>query len=167
LHKGPERQRIIDQKETQQVHNDRTCDFRKERCSMTPRIAALLLAVLASGPAALADSDVPTGTVAFFNLAACPAGWTPAAYATGRLVLATVDPGRVGVQTGTPLTNAEDRTHLHTYVGSVKVGDKEIAGSDSCCNDSAAEAKTYDFSGTTAPATTRLPFIQLTVCEKQ
>lgn len=135
----------------------------------TIRSAALLQAALALAPAAAAaaDPDVPKGAVALFNLASCPAGWTPAAYAAGRLLLATTDGARIGIQTGTPLGNAEDRKHDHSFTASVKVNSKSIAGADSCCNGSAAEAKTYDFSGKTDAATTSLPFIQLVICEKQ
>ena len=136
------------------------------------RSALLLLVALALAPsapsaAAAADPDVPRGAVALFNLASCPSGWTPPAYAAGRLLLVTTDAARVGIQTGTPLSNLEDRQHEHTYEASVIVNHRRIAGADSCCNDSAAEAKTYSFSGTTKPVTTRLPFIQLTVCEKR
>lgn len=133
------------------------------------RSALLLLVVLALAPAAAAtaDPDVPKGAVAFFNLAACPSGWEPAAYAAGRLLLVTTDAARVGKQTGSPLGNLEDRQHDHTYTATVYVNNRRISGVDGGGNDSAAEAKIYDFSGTTKPGTTRLPFVQLTICEKQ
>lgn len=133
------------------------------------RSTLLLLVALALAPAAAsaADPDVPKGAVALFNLTACPSGWKPADYAAGRLLLVTTDAARVGKQTGTPLGNIEDRQHGHTYEASVFVNHRRISGADSCCNDSAAEAKIYSFSGTTKSGTTRLPFIQLTICEKQ
>lgn len=133
------------------------------------RSTALLLTALALAPAAAsaADPDVPKGAVALFNLASCPSGWTPAAYAAGRLLLVTTDGARVGIKTGDPLGNADDRKHEHPYSASVTVNHKRISGADSCCNGSAAEAKSYSFTGKTDAATTSLPFIQLVVCEKQ
>lgn len=134
--------------------------------SRLPLVAGLVALLAPAGPS-FAATDVPTGTVAFFDLAACPAGWTTASYATGRLIVATTDGAKLRVQVGTPLANQENRTHTHTYATTVSVDDKSISGADSCCNSQAAHATTYDVKGTTQAAATGLPFIQLTVCEKQ
>lgn len=135
------------------------------RSSLARALGAVLLC---AAPAAYsADTDAPTGTVAFFNLTACPSGWKVADYATGRLVVATTDGAKLRVQLGTPLGNQEDRTHTHTYATSVNVDNKSISGANSCCNTQAASATSYPVKGTTQESTTGLPFIQLTICEKQ
>ncbi len=130
--------------------------------------AALAVALFGAAPKAHGDIvDAPTGTVAFFNLTACPSGWKVADYATGRLVVATTDGAKLRVQFGTPLSNQEDRTHSHTYSTNVSVDYKSISGANSCCNTQAASATSYPVNGTTSAASTGLPFIQLVICEKQ
>lgn len=64
-------------------------------------------------------SGVPAGAVMFFNLAACPAGWSPLVAGQGRVVVG-VAPGGAGTTVGTPLASGGGRTiteapsHLHS-----------------------------------------------------
>jgi hypothetical protein len=104
--------------------------------------------------------------VTFFNAAACPPGWNPVSVASGRLLLASTDPAKVGVNVNPPLGNLEDRTHKHGYSGTVALNYKSISAGDSCCNPSAAHARDNPFSGTTGNAPSGLPFVQLLVCER-
>ena len=133
-----------------------------------PILRFLLLGSLATAPnPGGAAPSAPKGTVAFFNLAACPVGWNPARYAAGRLVLATSVGSSTPVQVGTALGGQEDRRHKHEYATTVSVGSRSIAAASSCCNDSATKAGSYAVSGTTEEATSGLPFVQLVVCEKE
>jgi hypothetical protein len=133
------------------------------------RIASFALTLVVpfaiSGGAAAQDGS-PAKMVTFFNAATCPSGWTPAALASGRLVLASTDPAKVGVNVNAPLGNLEDRVHKHGYAGTVTLNYKSISAADSCCNPSAAHARENPFSGTTNNATSGLPFVQLVICER-
>jgi hypothetical protein len=125
-----------------------------------------LLAVLAATATASGDSadGVPRGVVAFFDGGGCPPGWMPAADLPGRLVLAVTSDVYAGVKVGTPLADREDRTHAHTFAGTVNLPSKNIAGAAGG-NHSAAAAGDLAWS-VEAPASSGLPFIQLVACEK-
>jgi hypothetical protein len=63
-----------------------------------------------------ADAVAPGGAIAFFDLAACPAGWSPYAAAQGRYVVGTVPGGAPGATVGTALGDQENRAtgqHAH------------------------------------------------------
>ncbi len=63
--------------------------------------------------------EVPSGAVMFFNLGACPSGWTEYTLARGRVIVGTPLDGTNASTTGTALTNLGTRTitdvpsHLH------------------------------------------------------
>lgn len=63
---------------------------------------------------------VPAGAVMFFDLAECPAGWSPMNSAHGRVLVGVPSVGTVGTQVGTPLTDGGARVitevpkHAHT-----------------------------------------------------
>ncbi len=61
-----------------------------------------------------ASGGVPTGGVMFFNLAACPTGWTELTAARGRVITGLPLSGTLAGTVGTAFTNLEDRTHTHT-----------------------------------------------------
>lgn len=110
---------------------------------------------------------VVSGTVAFFTAATCPSGWQAAPYLQGSMPLgATTGWSGIGVMVGTPLGDQEDRTHTHEYVGDALVLTKQVAGADGS-NTSAAAAGSVSVMGTSDPATSGLPFIQMLACEKQ
>jgi len=66
--------------------------------------------------AAYADEcgAVPAGSVMFFDLDACPAGWSPLDAARGRAIVGTPAGGAVGGTVGAPLGDVENRAHGHT-----------------------------------------------------
>jgi hypothetical protein len=113
----------------------------------------------------LPDDGAPSGTVAFFPGGACPAGWVPSPLAEGRLVVGVVDSATVGLKVGAPLADREDRTHQHTYTGTVDLPDKAIAAADGS-NQQGAAAQTYTVMGTTTAQTSGLGFVQVQACEK-
>jgi hypothetical protein len=114
------------------------------------------------------EDGVAPGSVAFFGseTAACPEGWIEADYAMGRLAVGVIDEAAVGKVVGKPLGNQEDRTHAHAFTASVDLSYKAVAAADGA-NNEGAKAQAYEVMGTTDPAPTGLPFIQLLVCEKQ
>jgi hypothetical protein len=128
--------------------------------------SSLSLTTIAVTFGAVAQDGAPARMVTFFNAAACPPGWNPVSIASGRLLLASTDPAKVGVNVNPPLGNLEDRTHKHGYSGTVALNYKSISAGDSCCNPSAAHARDNPFSGTTNNAPSGLPFVQLLICER-
>jgi len=63
------------------------------------------------------NSLIPAGAVMYFNLAACPAGWTELTAARGRYVVGLPSSGTLAGTVGTALTNTENRPaggHTHT-----------------------------------------------------
>lgn len=114
---------------------------------------------------------MPRGTVAFFaGPTTCPEDWGPATYTNGRLVVgAYVSDAGVASDlletVGDPLADREDRAHAHTFSGTVSLAAQNLSGADGS-NAAAAATGTVDVAGTTSPATTGLPFVQLMVCEK-
>jgi hypothetical protein len=128
--------------------------------------ALLSVATVAMASSAAAQDGAPARMVTFFNAAACPTGWNPVSIASGRLLLASTDPAKVGVNVNAPLGNLEDRTHKHGYSGTVALSYKSISAGDSCCNPSAAHTRDNPLSGTTNNAPSGLPFVQLLVCER-
>jgi hypothetical protein len=111
------------------------------------------------------DDGMPSGAIAFFAGGSCPQGWELASGAQGRLVVGVVDGGAAGVQVGDPLADREDRQHTHDFTGSVALPGKGLLAFDGP-NGDGAEAKSYTVSGTTDPATSGLPFVQMQVCVK-
>lgn len=63
-----------------------------------------------------ADAIAPSGAVMFFDLAACPAGWSAYENARGRYVVGLNSAGTQAAQVGTPLGDQENRAvgqHAH------------------------------------------------------
>src|SRR5262245_16731655 len=113
--------------------------------------AALFLPTAALGGPG--DDGIPRGMLAFFagDVAGCPAGWQPADYAAGRLVVGVTDASGVGVTVGTPLADQEDRAHAHPYSGSVTLASLSIAGADGS-NNQGAQSGTTRWTDVTASA---------------
>lgn len=62
------------------------------------------------------SANIPTGTVAFFNLGSCPVGWSESSEVKGRYAVGLSSRGTLGGTVGTPLTNLEDRkTPPHSH----------------------------------------------------
>jgi hypothetical protein len=113
------------------------------------------------------DDGVPSGTVAFFGAGtSCPAGWAIATQVQGRAIVGVTDGAQGGITVGMPLGDREDRTHTHAFTGDVTLTERGIAAANGS-NNSAANAQTYTVTGSTDPATSGAPFIQLRACVKQ
>lgn len=64
------------------------------------------------------QTSVPSGAVVFFNLAACPSGWTEHVDARGRAIVGLNVGGTLGGKPGVALSNLEGRVHNHTFSAS-------------------------------------------------
>jgi hypothetical protein len=127
-------------------------------------------------------SPFPPGAVMFFNLPACPDGWTELTSARGRYLVGVGASGSLGATTGIPLGDQENRAagqhthtvtdpgHTHSYVNNGIF--QNYCGSNFCQTQ-------YGASQTTGSATTGIsvdaygtvpgtnaPYIQLLVCQK-
>jgi hypothetical protein len=81
---------------------------------LSPRLA--IGSVPYAQHAAYADDTgaVPPGAVMFFDLPACPTGWSPLDEARGRAIVGVPTGGTLGGTVGaTPLADLEDRAHTH------------------------------------------------------
>jgi hypothetical protein len=58
--------------------------------------------------------ELVPGTVMFFDLTVCPAGWSEYLPARGRTIVGAPAGGESGWSTGTPLANVELRQHSHS-----------------------------------------------------
>jgi hypothetical protein len=106
--------------------------------------------------------------VAFFSATttACPSGWVAPDAPRGRLILGVIDGSKVGLSYGNPMSDKTPPTHSHTYSAKVKMGSKSLQANKGN-NKDGAKAKTYDLDKSTDEATLKLPFYQLTICQKQ
>ena len=113
------------------------------------------------------DADVPSGTVVFLvgDSQVCPTGWRAATETAGRLAVAVTTADTVGKQVGEALKSEEDRTHVHPFATTVELPYKALAALNGANHQGAAAAK-YTDSGTSEPAASGLPFIQLLACVK-
>lgn len=60
------------------------------------------------------EDNFPSGTVAYFDLAACPTGWSELVDARGRVLVGLQPGGTLRGTQGTALADLEARTHHHT-----------------------------------------------------
>jgi hypothetical protein len=164
--------------------------------SMAVAFLALFISLAGIGSAAKPAPPVPAGTVSFFNLAACPSGWTELTAAQGRYLVGLPSGGTLGGTTGTALTNGEDRPvgqhdhgvtdpgHVHRPVQSPDWGDpdSELGGGTPRIQvrfDSGLTLTTpvpdpltkSSFTGVTVDNAgsvpgTNAPYMQLLVCQK-
>lgn len=112
------------------------------------------------------DDGLPTGAISFFDLTACPAGWTTYNDSYGRLIVAVPASEGIGLQVGNPLANQANPTHEHSFDSSIDVESCEYVLIGGCCNHSLASKGTKSFSGETDFSITGLPYIQYLACEK-
>lgn len=119
----------------------------------------------ASGDEPSPQDGAPRGMVAYFLGSACPLGWTPSSLAQGRLAVGVTDAANVGTTVGNALTDREDRAHTHGFSGNLVVTSRSVVGA-SGSNNAAASSGSYPVMGTSAPATTGLPLVQLLACER-
>jgi hypothetical protein len=93
-------------------------DLNQNFVSLDQRLGTLESAAqsLASQVSQLQEAVAP-GAVVFFNLAACPAGWSALVTAQGRYVVGLAPGGTVAAAVGTALSDQENRAtgqHSHT-----------------------------------------------------
>lgn len=70
----------------------------------------------ADGDATWQDVGVPSGAVMYFDLPACPTGWSELTAARGRYIVGLPSGGTLNATVGTALTNSENRaTGLHSH----------------------------------------------------
>lgn len=138
--------------------------------TLVPRTAALagLLAALLIPVRVAAQSNdgLPTGTISFFNLVQCPAGWGPLTLADGRMTVPLVTGAGNGGVAGAALTSGQNPTHTHAFSSSINLSEVEFIGIAGCCNHSLARDGNKPFSGTSDASSTSLPYVQLLICMK-
>lgn len=115
-------------------------------------------------PDCVANDPFPTGTLAFFDRASCPSGWSLASAVTGRTPVAG-PPERVGETLGDPLSSGEDRRHTHAFTGTATTSEVSFAGIVGGGN-GLSETATFQLTGTDESASAGLPYLQLLACEK-
>jgi hypothetical protein len=131
-----------------------------------PYISYLFCEKTAFAPNHNPPVGMPQYLAAFFQDADCPVGWKPALTTAGRLIVALPAAGTPGLSFGGPTLKAgEDRSHAHAFSGQVSVSSYGVAGITGCCGGPFARPGTYDFSGTTAAASTGLPYVIVSQCQ--
>jgi hypothetical protein len=140
------------------------------------------------GPAA----SVPPGAVLFFNLEACPAGWTEFLAAQGRYLVGLPPHGTAGAAVGTALADREDRpvgqhshgvndpSHSHGFFdlflktqppqfglpGSIASGANLRTDSASTEHSTSTATTGITINAAGAISGTNAPYVQLLACEK-
>ena len=111
-------------------------------------------------------TGVPAGAIVFFDLPACPPGWTETPGLRGRYIVGLPLGGTRAGMVGTPLSNMEDRAagaHSHDINLRITSGSAQAGGG-------AAVLKTGGFpivtEASTGPAGTNAPYIQFRSCIK-
>jgi hypothetical protein len=111
-------------------------------------------------------AGIPQYLVTFFSTASCPTGWKQTLTTSGRFIVG-LPAGGAPQSTfgGTPLSVGEDRTHTHAFSGSVTVNNALVELDSGGQADGYGKQGTYSFSGTTAAASTGLPYMMVTQCQ--
>lgn len=109
---------------------------------------------------------LPTGAISYFRGSTCPTGWSPYEPAKGRFVVATIGAVPTGTTSGDPLAGGEDRTHQHAFTLKFTFRDQSFVGASGGSNGGIASKSDVTVTGTTEPASTGLPYLQLLVCRK-
>ena len=129
-------------------------------------------------------TPIPAGAVNFFNLPACPSGWTELTAARGRYLVGVPSGGTLSATVGTALTNAENRTvglhnhsvsdpgHFHYFGLPVGLTDAnstawDIAtelGFETRQTGTSTTGISVQYAGSVSG--TNAPYLQLLVCEK-
>ncbi|MBI5620811.1 hypothetical protein HY949_03470, partial [Candidatus Gottesmanbacteria bacterium] len=116
-------------------------------------------------------SGIPSGLVSFFNLAACPSGWTEYTALRGRVAVGTPASGTNAGTVGTAYTNLENRTHTHngpshTHGYSISVAGTFDNGSNTIAGNYGGGTTYADGTQATSATSATPPYIQLTACQK-
>lgn len=117
------------------------------------------------GPGARGDA-MPTNTIGFFQVPACPNGWEPYKAAAGRTILPTIADAAGGTTVGEPLLSGEKRPHTHGLRATFDLVPITYAGVSGGGNNGVAAAGAVEFTTTSMESTTGLPYVQLLACKK-
>jgi len=110
---------------------------------------------------------IPYNVLAFFDTGICPDGWGRSTEHQGRFLAGLNDDIPVREMTGgDPLGADADLLHSHTIDGEVTVENDSIALLSGCCNDNPGQQGTYEFSTTTSPVSSGIPYIGLLACRR-
>jgi hypothetical protein len=129
-------------------------------------------------------SAAPAGAVSFFNLSACPSGWSELTAARGRYLVGLPSGGTLSATVGTALTNTENRPvgqhthgvndpgHHHSYqvpggltdANSTAYDVAEPLGFDTYATGTSTTGITIQSAGSVAG--TNAPYLQLLACQK-
>ena len=126
--------------------------------------------------------SLPKGTIAFFNLSACPSGWTEKTELKGRYPIGLPNSGTLGQSVGTALTNEENRAvgqhshtasqeaHSHTfdryYGGAGGFGALPGHGAMYGAWPTSSVSPGISIQNSGSVAGTNAPYVQLLACEK-
>jgi len=117
------------------------------------------------------DGFVPAGIVAFFNLPACPTGWTEYTVSRGRVIVGLNSGGTLEGEIGTALTDLENRPtgrHSHGATAPVRTDSGTNTGNVSFVTSSLSPNNNKPISVVSSGAVdgTNAPYVQLLACFK-
>jgi hypothetical protein len=111
-------------------------------------------------------AGVPGNVVTFFITANCPYGWKQTQITSGRFPVGLPSGGTPQVAFGgPPLSPGEDRTHTHSFSGSVSTSSYGVVGVSGGQADGYGGNGSYGYSGTTGAASAGLPYMLVTQCQ--
>jgi hypothetical protein len=113
------------------------------------------------------SDPLPSGVVSFFGALFCPTGWTQTLTTAGRFLVGLPQGGAPGSAFGgDPLLPMEDRTHTHSFNGSVSTSSAGVGLASGCCAEGYGLNGSYKYSGTSGASSSGLPYVQLLQCQK-
>jgi hypothetical protein len=108
---------------------------------------------------------LPRDLLTLFGTIECASGWEPTITTTGRLEVGLPEGGNPGAAFGgDPLAKLEDRTHGHTFSGSVTTSSGGVGLGSGCCAGGYGKNGTYGYQSVSAAASSGIPYIQLLEC---
>lgn len=127
---------------------------------------------VAANPAG-GGSDVPSGAVMAFNLASCPAGWSPLATAAGRMIIGvgtlgsdTYNLNVTGGEARHTLTVGEMPSHSHSLADVAKKTSNGSYATGGVALPGQGTVATTDSAGGDSAHENRPPYLALLYCQK-
>jgi len=115
----------------------------------------------------LGQRPAPTGTLMFFQTAACPAGWGQAGSTQGRVLIGLPEDGTPGQKFGGKALGADEkRTHHHKLAGKLQTSAHGIALLSGGAAGGYARDGEHAYDGTSDEQEAQLPSLQLLQCQK-